>query len=141
MCGNETLESAVLTDLSDKVEPITVRDVLSGMSVAELLDAKGTVEMMLKSQVTKENDAIRASIEAIAKATGVPFERVLETLTPEKPRRTRIKRDEDTEKKPDRIKYRHPDNPELTWVGRGREPKWLEEARNEGYAEADLLAG
>lgn len=25
------------------------------------------------------------------------------------------------------IKYRHPQNPELTWTGRGRTPKWVAE--------------
>lgn len=140
MCVDETMESAVLTTLSETVEPMTLEAVLDGMTVAELLDAKEKVEKTLKIRVTQENEIVRKSVEAISKATGVPFERVLETLTPEKPRRTRVKRDDESEKKPERIKYRHPSNPDLTWVGRGREPKWLEEARNEGYAEEDLLA-
>jgi len=139
MCVDETLESAVLTKISEKVEPISLADILSDLSVAELLDAKETVETMLAERVNRENATIRASIEAISKATGVPYERILETLAPEKPRRTRVKRDEE-ERKPERVKYRHPDHPELTWSGRGREPKWLEEAREEGYDEAALLA-
>jgi len=139
MCVDETLESAVLTKISEKVEPISLADILSDLSVAELLDAKETVETMLAERVNRENATIRASIEAISKATGVPYERILETLAPEKPRRTRVKRDEE-ERKPESVKYRHPDHPELTWSGRGREPKWLEEAREEGYDEAALLA-
>lgn len=140
MCVDETLESAVLTKISEKVEPITIGDILGGMSVSELLDAKGTVDTILKERITHETDAIRASVESIAKATGVPIDRVLETLVTEKPRRTRVKRDDESEKRPERIKYRHPDNPELTWSGRGREPKWLEQARDDGYDESALLA-
>ena len=25
-----------------------------------------------------------------------------------------------------KVKYRHPENPELEWTGRGRKPKWVE---------------
>ena len=28
-------------------------------------------------------------------------------------------------KKPVEPKYRHPENPELTWSGRGRKPRWI----------------
>lgn len=139
MFPDDTLESAVLTKIAEKVEPISLRDILGDMGVAELLDAKDTVETILLERVNQENANIRSSIDAIARATGVPYERVLETLTPEKTRRVRVKRD-DEDRKPERVKYRHPDNPSLTWSGRGREPKWLEEARNDGYEEESLLA-
>ncbi|MDR6307050.1 H-NS histone family protein [Pacificitalea manganoxidans] len=29
-------------------------------------------------------------------------------------------------------KYRHPENPEMTWTGRGRKPNWLSEALRDG---------
>lgn len=29
-------------------------------------------------------------------------------------------------------KYRHPDNPDLTWSGRGKRPAWVTEALNAG---------
>ncbi len=29
-------------------------------------------------------------------------------------------------------KYRHPENPELTWAGRGRQPRWVKEALEQG---------
>jgi DNA-binding protein H-NS len=29
-------------------------------------------------------------------------------------------------------KYRHPDNPEMTWSGRGRKPSWIVEALDAG---------
>jgi DNA-binding protein H-NS len=31
-------------------------------------------------------------------------------------------------------KYRHPENPDQTWTGRGRRPAWLEEALASGHA-------
>ncbi|MBO9468145.1 H-NS histone family protein [Tropicibacter sp. R15_0] len=35
-------------------------------------------------------------------------------------------------------KYRHPENPALTWSGRGRKPKWFVEALEQGKTPEDL---
>ena len=35
-------------------------------------------------------------------------------------------------------KYRHPENPEVTWSGRGRRPSWVNEALEEGRSLEDL---
>ncbi len=29
-------------------------------------------------------------------------------------------------------KYRHPENPEWTWAGRGRQPRWIKDALEQG---------
>ena len=36
-------------------------------------------------------------------------------------------------------RYRHPEHPEKTWTGRGRPPKWFDEALANGASEQDLL--
>src|SRR3954469_13676669 len=36
-------------------------------------------------------------------------------------------------------KYHNPDNPEETWAGRGRKPKWVEEKLENGSSLDDLL--
>lgn len=36
-------------------------------------------------------------------------------------------------------KYRHPENPALTWAGRGRQPDWLKEAEAAGRSRDDFL--
>lgn len=36
-------------------------------------------------------------------------------------------------------KYAHPENPELTWTGRGRKPYWVNEHLEAGKAMDDLL--
>ena len=36
-------------------------------------------------------------------------------------------------------KYRHPENPSLTWSGRGRQPAWYKELVEAGTSEEDLL--
>ncbi|WP_354540899.1 H-NS histone family protein [Roseovarius sp. MBR-6] len=37
-------------------------------------------------------------------------------------------------------KYRHPENPALTWSGRGRKPQWFVEALDAGNTASDLAA-
>ncbi|SEN90452.1 H-NS histone family protein [Palleronia pelagia] len=36
-------------------------------------------------------------------------------------------------------KYRHPENPETTWSGRGRQPAWIKEGLNDGKSLEDFL--
>jgi len=38
-------------------------------------------------------------------------------------------------------KYQHPENPEVTWSGRGRRPKWFIEALNGGKAPEEMEVG
>ena len=35
-------------------------------------------------------------------------------------------------------RYRHPENPELTWAGRGRQPRWIKEMLASGTPLEDL---
>jgi DNA-binding protein H-NS len=39
---------------------------------------------------------------------------------------------------PAAAKYRHPENPALTWSGRGRKPQWFVEASEAGMTSADF---
>lgn len=36
-------------------------------------------------------------------------------------------------------KYAHPENPTLTWTGRGRKPRWVQENLDAGKSLEDLL--
>ena len=38
-------------------------------------------------------------------------------------------------------KYRHPENPTVTWSGRGRRPKWIKEALANGTRLEEFLIG
>lgn len=126
---------------SRKSPPLTVSQkviaALENCSVDEILTAKSEVELMLKTRITHDIEEMRKTAEHIARATGVEVATVLENLQSPVTKRTR----KSTEEKPpiERVKYRHPENPELKWTGRGRQPKWLEEALEE-YDESDLLA-
>jgi DNA-binding protein H-NS len=137
MCVDESMVvPAAVAVVETKTALPTLNDVLGNAGVPELLDAKTTVDELLKARVAKENESMKAAISAIAQATGVTVEKVLETLTPEK---TKRKAKTDAVSRPVVVKFRHPENSELTWTGRGKEPKWLQEARNE-FDDQELLA-
>jgi DNA-binding protein H-NS len=55
-----------------------------------------------------------------------------------KPKRARktTKRKARTKVEP---KYRHPENTQLTWSGRGKHPNWIKEALESGLTLADML--
>ncbi|MFZ3583315.1 H-NS family nucleoid-associated regulatory protein [Loktanella sp. DJP18] len=36
-------------------------------------------------------------------------------------------------------KYRHPENPEQTWTGRGRQPDWMKDALENGHSKDEFL--
>lgn len=36
-------------------------------------------------------------------------------------------------------KYRHPENPDLTWSGRGRQPQWYKDALEAGASPEDFM--
>jgi DNA-binding protein H-NS len=36
-------------------------------------------------------------------------------------------------------KYRHPQHPELTWAGRGRQPRWIKEELKNGKSLSEML--
>jgi DNA-binding protein H-NS len=133
---NTTEVAPVAPEAVDK--PVTLNSLLANESVAELLGAKRVVEGLLEKRIAQEYEALRANAVAIAEATHQPVESVLESLMPKAGRSGRNKLTV-VETKPERVKYRHPENAELTWSGRGKQPGWLRAAL-EQYDEQDLLA-
>jgi DNA-binding protein H-NS len=67
----------------------------------------------------------RAKLEAIAKEMGYSLAELIGV-------EVRITR------APVAAKYRHPENPALTWSGRGRKPQWFVEALETGKTASDL---
>jgi DNA-binding protein H-NS len=136
MCVDESMAVTDSFPVANEPESALVKTakLLTDASVAELTDVKELVEKLMREQTAKEQAALKASIEAIAKATGVSVDQVLATLVNKK----RGRKSEEP-RLPCKIKYRHPEQPELTWTGRGKEPKWLNEAR-EQFDDQELLA-
>jgi DNA-binding protein H-NS len=118
---NETAPVSVEKSPAEKMA-----ELLQGCTVQDILAAKEHVDAILKNRIEADYQAMRANAEAIAVATGVNVEKVLESLLPPAKKRTRKSSEE--KNVVERVKYQHPENTELKWSGRGKTPKWLEEA-------------
>ncbi|MET4676754.1 MULTISPECIES: H-NS histone family protein [unclassified Luteibacter] len=73
---------------------------------------------------------LRDKINGMIKAEGLTFDEVFGVRAP-KSRRTGTSV---------AAKYRNPDDAEQTWSGRGKRPRWFNDALKAGKKESDLLA-
>lgn len=84
-----------------------------------------------QSELSKERiGKVREKIQAILKAEGVSIDEVFPSRGSAKSKRagTVVA-----------AKYRDPSNPENTWSGRGKRPRWFNDALKAGKKEKDLL--
>lgn len=89
---------------------------LSTLSIAELRDLQQLIPAELKRRDAQEKVNILNEVRAFAKARGYAIEELLGKEAKVKaPSVNKVK-----------VKYRHPENAELEWTGRGRKPKWIE---------------
>jgi DNA-binding protein H-NS len=92
---------------------------LENLSLDELKKLRKEVDSEIKSFGDRKKRQALAEVEAFARDRGLSPSDLTEIAK----RRTR---------KPAKPKYAHPDNPEQTWTGRGRRPRWLEDALSKG---------
>lgn len=79
----------------------------------ELMDAQTTLERVIAAKHSEEMLKIREEMTKLAGKHGVTL---LEVLN-DRPSRKKVA-----------IKFRDPKNPENTWTGRGRMPRWMVKA-------------
>ena len=89
---------------------------LSNLSVAQLRDLQQQIPAELKRREAQEKVTILSEVRAFAKARGYAIEDLLG-------KEAKVKTVSGNKVK---VKYRHPENAELEWTGRGRQPKWVE---------------
>jgi DNA-binding protein H-NS len=97
---------------------------LSGFDKAELLQLQKDVAKELKGYDERQRKEARAKLEEQAAALGFS----LDELTGRR-----------ASKKVNPPKYAHPENPTMTWSGRGRQPAWIKEHLEAGKPLDDLL--
>lgn len=68
-------------------------------------------------------ESLAAQITLVANNKGVTKKEVIQAVA--KKMRIGLGGGAGKKRAPATVKYRHPGNPELTWVGRGAMPKWL----------------
>lgn len=90
---------------------------IANLSLAELQELQNRIPQEMKRRESQKKTDVLNEIRAIAKAHGFALEDLLKEAAAPKVRGA---------SGTVRVKYRHPDNAELQWTGRGRKPKWVE---------------
>jgi DNA-binding protein H-NS len=98
---------------------------LESLSLKELKQLKKDVESAIANFKDREQRQALAEIEAFAREKGLTPAELAQLLG----KRTR---------KPAKPKYANPDDPEQTWSGRGRRPRWVQDALESGKKLEDL---
>lgn len=99
---------------------------LHKMSLAELKQLQKDVAQAIEGYNARQKEEARAVLEAKAKELGF---NLAEFVAAGKKR---------SAKPAGPAKFRHPENPALTWTGRGRRPNWVSAALEQGKSLEDL---
>lgn len=99
---------------------------LTKMSLDELKSLEKDVGKAIKSYEERQKKEALAAAEAVASKYGYS----LSDLTGSGGKKA---------KPAAPAKFAHPENPSMTWSGRGRQPVWFKEAIESGKTEQDLL--
>lgn len=90
---------------------------ISTLSLAELKNLLNTLPAEIKHREKSEKAKTLKELEAFAAERGFSLNELLGDAS------TKVKKEKSTVA----VKYRHPQNAELAWTGRGRQPKWVAE--------------
>ncbi len=101
---------------------------LEALSLSELKKIQKDVAKAISTYQDRQKAEARAKVEALARELGYSLAELLGT-------------DTKSARAPAAAKYRHPENPALTWSGRGRKPQWFVEALEAGKTASDLAIG
>lgn len=100
---------------------------LENMSPSELKKLRSDVDKAISSYEDRQKKEALAAAQAAAKEHGFDLGDLLGGTTSKRKSKGSVA-----------PKYAHPENPELTWTGRGRKPKWVEAALDAGKSLQDL---
>ena len=98
---------------------------LEALSLIDLKKMQRDIAKAITTYEDRQKAEARAKVEAFARELGYSLAELVGSDA--KPKRA-----------PVAPKYRHPENPALTWSGRGRKPQWFVEALEAGKAAEDM---
>jgi DNA-binding protein H-NS len=101
---------------------------LGALSLSELKKMQKDVSKAISSYEDRQKAEARAKVEALARDLGYSLAELVGTETK-------------SSRAPAAAKYRHPENPALTWSGRGRKPQWFVDALAAGKTASELEIG
>ena len=94
----------------------------SYMSYAELQHMQTVLENAMMQRRNQEREHLMEEFAALARARGFVLEDMFPSAQAAMPQEvSKLPQ----LRQPVAVKYRHPENPELTWTGRGKTPKWI----------------
>jgi DNA-binding protein H-NS len=99
---------------------------LNNLTLAELKALQKAIALEIKNFPDKAKMAARNELEAKARELGYSMKDLLGTATNTRQKRLVV------------VRYRSPENPNLTWTGAGRRPNWFLEALASGKSPKDL---
>ena len=99
---------------------------VSEMSLEQLLD----LQLQVQQGLEKQKDTAIFEIVATMKAMNIGIDEVAKFLTAPIPIKETKKR---------KAKYRNPANPDETWGGVGKSPKWYKAALEAGHTKESML--
>lgn len=102
---------------------------ISTLSLPELIDLRDRVSALIVTRKAEEKERTADEIATLLTQRGYSLDELF-------PGGKKGKKIGATKK----VKYRHPDNPELTWSGAGRKPDWLKEWEASGKDLMKLIA-
>ena len=98
---------------------------LEALSLSELKKMQKDVAEAISTSEDRQKAEARAKVEALAQDLGYSLAEIVGTETK-------------TARAHAPAKYRHPENPTLTWSGRGRKPQWFVDALTGCTTASDL---
>ena len=101
---------------------------LGALSLSELKKMQKDVAKAIATFEDRQKAEARAKVEALARNLGYSLVEL-------------VGADVKTVRAPAPAKYRHPENPALTWSGRGRKPQWFVDVLAAGKTAGELVIG
>ncbi len=98
---------------------------LEALSLSELKKMQKDVAKAISTFEDRQKAEARVKVEALARDLGYSLAELVGTGTK-------------SSRAPAAAKYRHPENPALTWSGRGRKPQWFLEALEAGKSKGEF---
>ena len=98
---------------------------LEALSLPELKKMQKDIAKAISTFEDRQKAEVRAKVEALARDLGYSMAEL-------------VGADSKPQRAPVASKYQHPENPAVTWSGRGRKPQWFVDALAAGTTAGDL---
>lgn len=97
---------------------------IESLTIEQLIELKKQIEIKIIEKQKQQKQRLIEEFTERAEKLGLSIEDLVSAQN--------NKRKPSAKKLPP--KFQHPENPELTWTGRGRKPLWIEEAFKHGLS-------